>query len=331
MADSRIQQIGGQLQIENSPLQATSRMVELFQIMHAIGHPCIRNRLPKSIPARHSSRCPANCPADSKRCPGNPQGRHPALINRSNCYLSGRPHGGNKALRLCQRIQHLIFRQQNFRFRAKAQSIQSKSRLLYNILQYRTHLIAAAELSQPIIIRCDLIGLSGKLQRNIAIDPGQLLGQHRHSLIFPQTFLELLARNLFDMQQNLLQASIGGQQLCSRLGTYSRNTRYIVRGIPHKALQIDELRRNKSVGLLECRLIIGLQLRNPLFRKHDGKTWPNELERVPIAGHHQRLVAFLYGLGRQRANDVIRLIAGLLHKGNAPGIRQLMQKRNLRR
>ena len=113
------------------------------------------------------------------------------------------------------------------------------------------------------------------------------------------------------MRVGFLDASISYDQIGRRLLSNARDTRNIVRRIPHQCLDIDELNRCDLVTLLDIRRIVVLDLGSGAFRLWDTDldVICRKLQKIAVPGNHGNHKSFLFAPFRDRSDDIIRLIA----------------------
>ena len=101
------------------------------------------------------------------------------------------------------------------------------------------------------------------------------------------------------------------------------HARQVVGGLPHERGELGVARRRHAVALLDRGRRHPLHLRDAAHRVDHRRVVVDELEGVAVAGADQRLEPGGLGLRRQRADDVVGLVALLLeegdpHRGRAP-------------
>ena len=97
----------------------------------------------------------------------------------------------------------------------------------------------------------------------------------------------------------------GFDQLDRGLLAHAGNAGKIIRWIALEPTVIRELIRLQLETLVHCCRIVASQIGNAAPRRQHGRVFVDDLQQIEIAGHDQRLLAHLFGLARERRNDVV--------------------------
>ena len=119
-------------------------------------------------------------------------------------------------------------------------------------------------------------------------------------------------------------------ELQRRLFADARHAGNVVRRIAHQALDVDQLRGRKAVGLAD---VIGRDahgIGDAALRVEDGGSFAGELKGIAVAGDEHGFAALALAGGGDGAQDVVRLVAGALEHRDAHQADQLADDRILR-
>ena len=147
-----------------------------------------------------------------------------------------------------------------------------------------------------------------EFHRRVPPDRRQLFG--KPGLFRPGC--QLLAQLSLDVSgvvQHVFQCAVFLQQLHRGLVADPGNPGNIVARVPGQALPVRHLRGGKPVFLINLFRGKADRLRNALPGKHQLRSAAHQLQRVPVAGQHQRRRAGIRALQAQRTQQVVRLPA----------------------
>ena len=168
---------------------------------------------------------------------------------------------------------------------------------------------AARKLAQPPAIEVHLHG-------GAAHDLGQAAA-HARLLRTGQQLLPQLALLLrLGVRQRLLQTAVGLDQAQRRLFAHAGHAGDVVRGVAHQTFDVNELFWFHAVGLPHVFRGHAAGVADALAGVEDGGVLPGELEGIPVAGDQQHLPPGLLAGLRDRAEDVVGLVAGALQNRN---------------
>ena len=152
------------------------------------------------------------------------------------------------------------------------------------------------------------------------MDGHQRPAQKRLIFELQQVLLLLLARNGIDAGIQILEAAEVPDEFEGRLGPDAGHPRDVVRGIAGEAHHIHHLRRIHT-HLLFYGGKVGAGL---LHRVPDARPFGDELHEVFVAGHHHDRKPLQLQKPRQRADEVVGLVAGHLEDRQAVAGRDLL-------
>ena len=175
--------------------------------------------------------------------------------------------------------------------------------------------------------RLDLERLQVRRHRCIRVDGHQSAAQKRLIFVLQQLLLLLLAGDGIDAGIQVLEAAEVPDEFEGRLGADARHPRDVVRGVAGQAHHIHHLRRIDTHLLFDGGKV-GARL---LHRVPDARPFGDQLHEVLVAGHHHDRKTFLLQTPRQRADEVVGLVAGHLENRQAVAGRDLLDVGDLER
>jgi hypothetical protein len=152
--------------------------------------------------------------------------------------------------------------------------------------------------------------------RSVAHQVGELAVEHDAGQIGPQRITDLAAYRL-DVVDERLQRAVFDDPFGRGLLADTRDAGQIVARVAAQRGEVGVLLRRQAV-------LLDHGLRGEAGQFADALSWvqhryvvADQLERVPVTGDHQHPVALVFGLSRQRGDQVVSFEARFGEHGNA--------------
>ena len=131
------------------------------------------------------------------------------------------------------------------------------------------------------------------------------------------------------MAQHACKVAIGREELERRLFPHAGDARDVVRRVAHEPLEVLHAFGGQPVALQQELGRILLRIRQTAPGQQHVRALAHQLQRVPVARDQQRGRALRLRRARERAQDVVRLVAGALAHGHAHLPQELPDQREL--
>ena len=183
-----------------------------------------------------------------------------------------------------------------------------------------TELVLAEE---PYDLRAVVVAQPGALEvqddGRQAVDRHQLAPEQHVVPVEPELVAQLVRSDLVEPREDALQRLEVDEQLGSRLVTHARDARDVVRRIALERLEVDHLPGVEAVAIVDARGVVDDGRLDAQSGRHEPGPLGDQLQHVEVAGDDDRLQVAQLGLPRERADEVVRLVAGQLVDGDAKG------------
>ena len=170
-----------------------------------------------------------------------------------------------------------------------------------------------------------------QLKGAVPVDGGQRLRQLRQIIMFAEGCSGAGRSDLIPVLIGVFDGPVGSDDLGGRLFPHAGDPGNIIRGVPHQRLEVDDLGGRYLVLLQHVLRKEILHLAPALLCPGHPHAYAvrGELQQVPVSGNDAHLHTRLRRLQRDRADQVIRLIALQHHQRNIHCAEDLLDKRNL--
>ena len=132
------------------------------------------------------------------------------------------------------------------------------------------------------------------------------------SLAVRSWLAELDRLDLVDVLVHRVEGLPSVDELGRGLLAHARHARHVVRAVALERLEVDDLVGPQVVALPDPIGVVDDRVLDARARRHQPGVVRDELEHVEVAGHDRRVEAAPLRLDRERADDVVRLVAGEL-------------------
>ena len=126
-----------------------------------------------------------------------------------------------------------------------------------------------------------------------------------------------------------VERSGGLQELCRRFFAHAGNSGKIIGRIAFEPAIIGQLTRFEAETFANRRRIVAAELRDAAPRRQNRRAFADDLQKIEIAGNHERLLAGLLGLASQRRDNVVGFLPLDLDDRNAIGLENAPHQRKL--
>ena len=168
------------------------------------------------------------------------------------------------------------------------------------------------------------------VDRRVLADGGDRAADERVLAMLAQV-LAHLALDVVRILEDGLERAVLGDEVCGLLGADARHTGDIVGGIALEAEEVRHLVRTHAVALLDSGRVHDRDVRHALLGGDNGGKLRRELVGVLVARDEVDAVTLLLAHARDGAEDVIALEALHAHAGDAHGLEQAADERELSR
>ena len=188
------------------------------------------------------------------------------------------------------------------------------------VVEQRVHLVAVPLLALEFVdndVEVDGADEFGELP--VADDAGQVLAQR----------VADLAGNRVDAFDQRVERAVLADPLRGGLLAHAGDAGQVVAGIAAQRRVVRVLLRREVVLVLDLARGEPGHLTDPPYRVEHGDVVGDELQRVAVAGADEHLHPGRGGLGGERGDDVVGLVALDHHGGDAQGVEHLADERDL--
>ena len=168
----------------------------------------------------------------------------------------------------------------------------------------------------------------GQRQLQVADQPVELVVAQHVSQARAQA-VPRLALDLVDMGDQAVDVAVLDDPLGRRLRSDARDAGQVVAGLADQGGEVPVPLGADPVPLHDRRRIDPGQVGDALARVQHGDPVTDELERVPVAGADEHLVALVPGLAGQRGDHVVGLVPGQLHGRYPQRVEHLVHQAHL--
>ena len=169
------------------------------------------------------------------------------------------------------------------------------------------------------------------LERHVEHHAGEPLGQARRRLVLGQQRAALVGADLGEVLVEVLDRAELLHQRGRRLLADAGDAGDVVGGVALEADVVGDLRRRHAEALDHAGRRVDLDVGHAAPGGHHPDVVVDDLQRVAVAGDHERAAALPLGLFGQCAEDVVGLVARLDQVGYAEGVHEAGQVRPLSR
>ncbi len=154
-------------------------------------------------------------------------------------------------------------------------------------------------------------GIEVERHRQVADDPHELPRFEDPVASFARAASRsLLGRHLVEMLEEAVEVAELADELGGGLLADAGHARDVVGRVALEGLEVDDLVGPQPVPLVDPGRVVDDRVLDAGPRRHQPRPVGHELEHVEIAGHDGRVEAARLGLHRERADDVVGLVAG---------------------
>ena len=152
-----------------------------------------------------------------------------------------------------------------------------------------------------------------------AVDGHQLAPEQHVLAMFLELFAQLVRPDLVEPREEGLERAEVDKQLGRGLVAHARDARDVVGRIALQRLEVDHLVGVKAVPLVDASGVVDDGRLDPEASRHELRPLRDELQHVQVAGDDDGLQVAQLRLPRERADEIVRLVAGHLVDGDAEG------------
>ena len=154
-------------------------------------------------------------------------------------------------------------------------------------------------------------GAVGRLdgERRAAVDRGQPLAEQRRIAPLEQPLAQLALLIVVGAVKHVFERAVFFDELLRGLFAHAGNAGNVVGSIAHQPLHVDELRGREIPAAADKIGRDALGVLDALLCVEYGRVRAGELERVAVAGDDQAVDALLFALERERAQQIVGLVA----------------------
>ncbi len=168
-------------------------------------------------------------------------------------------------------------------------------------------------------------------ERHVEHHAGQPLGEPRRGFVLGEQRATLLGAHFVEVLVEVLDRAELLDERRRRLLAHPRNAGDVVGGVALEADEVGDLGGRHAEALDHAGRRVDLHVGHAAPRGHHPDVVVDDLQRVAVAGDHERAAALPLGLFGERAEDVVGLVARLHQVGDAERVHEARQVRPLPR
>ncbi len=159
--------------------------------------------------------------------------------------------------------------------------------------------------------------LEVELDRQVAHDRRQVLAHEDLLAMLDELVAQLVRLDLVDPLVQRVERPELADELGRGLLPHPGHARDVVGRVALERLVVDHLAGDQVEPLVDLRRVVEDRVLDAGSRRHQAGVVGDQLEHVQVAGHDRRVEAAALGVHGDRADDVVRLVAGQLVDGDA--------------
>ena len=184
-------------------------------------------------------------------------------------------------------------------------------------------LILCEQVAEPLpVLRRGAVGLDGKVQRRIADDRGEPLGEDRLSEVCLQRGASFRGRDFGHVLEQIFDRVPALKQRRGGLFTYPRHAGNIVGGIANERLPVRDAVRPDTVPRAHRFGVVKLYFGNAAQGHLNRNAVAHELELVRIAGQNRDDVSLFDATAGEGTDQIVSLVARKLRRLDSHGLHE---------
>ena len=156
-----------------------------------------------------------------------------------------------------------------------------------------------------------------------AVDGHQLPPEQHVLAVFLELVAQLVRPDLVEARVETLQGGEVHEQLGGRLVTHAGDAGDVVRRVALERLEVDHLGRVEAIALVDAGRVVDDRRLDAQAGRHELGLLGDQLQHVQVARDDDGLQVAQLRLPRERADEVVRFVAGHLVDGDAEGGQRL--------